>query len=267
MNVETGAGIRARLRAVAAGPGPEEGRGGGLRLAGGPVLAAGRVHEACGPGRRSLALWLAAGGTGGGTAGGTGAVIWIHPGWLPERPYPDGFCATLAPGRLILVAGRRPVDLLWAAEEALRAGAAGLVVADLPAPPGLTPVRRLHLAAEAGCAARGRGATTGLILTPGEGGAAGVESRWHLAPRHGAAGSAWRLERRRARTDPPAAWTVTRPGDGLGAGPSPCPAPDHAPPDHAQPDHATGLVLRPAGPQDANGTFAGRREDAAATPP
>jgi protein ImuA len=48
-----------------------------------------------------------------------------------------------------------------------------------------------------------------LILTPDDGGATGVETRWHMAPAHALHTDHWRLERRRARTDPPAAWTLS----------------------------------------------------------
>jgi protein ImuA len=172
-------------------------------LPGGPGLIPGRLHEGCGPARHMLALMLARA-----TAG---PVLWIRPGWEPGAPNPDGVWPLIDPARLLLAEPGRAADLLWCAEEGLRAGAVALVVAELPEPPGLTPVRRLHLAAEAGAAAAGR-PPLGLILTPGDGGAPGVESRWHMAPRHGPDDTAWRLERRRARMAPPAAWTVTLTG-------------------------------------------------------
>jgi protein ImuA len=173
----------------------------GLPLLGRFRLAGARAHEFCGPARRRLALWLAAEATGPG--------LWIRPAWHPDRLHMAGVRAEIDPGRLILVEPDRPEDILWSMEEALRTGLLALVVADLPEPPGLTPVRRLHLAAEAGAEARG-GARLGLILTPGDGGAAGVESRWRLDPAHGAADTAWRLARLRARDGGPGAWDVTR---------------------------------------------------------
>lgn len=174
-------------------------------------LATGRVHEACGPARRVLAA-LAAGRT-------TGPVFWIAPSWLRGGPNPCGLRRFVDPGRLIFLSPRRPEDLLWTMEEALRPGLVPLVIADLPSPPGLTAIRRLHLAAE-------EAAPVGLLLLPGEGGARGVESRWWMAPRHhGQTGEAWRLERRRARQAPPAAWTVTPDPHGVRVTPAhPAPA-------------------------------------------
>lgn len=164
----------------------------------GPVaLSLGRVHEICGSARRTLALMVA--------AASEGPVFWIQLDWAADRLYPDTVAAFIPPGRLTHVRPLHPTDLLWCMEETLRCGAVPLVIADLPDPPGLTPVRRLHLAAEAG-AATGRSRPIGLILTPGQGGAAGVESRWHMAPRHGGDHNMWRLDRLRARTAPPKTW-------------------------------------------------------------
>lgn len=172
-----------------------------LPILDGLVLDCARVHEVCGPARRTFALIVARA-----TAG---EILWIRPAWTAERLYPPAVTDFIDPGRLILVTPKRAEDLLWAAEEGLRAGALALVVADLPGPPGLTPVRRLHLAAETG-ATEGRHVPLGLILTPGDGGAAGVETRWHMAPRHSDGATRWQLERRRARVLPPKNWRLTR---------------------------------------------------------
>ena len=161
-----------------------------------------RVHEACGPARRSFAMWLA--------GRMQGPVLWISPLWEVDQPNPDGMLAFAAPARFLFARPRRAEDLLWCTEEALRAGAVPLVVADLPGAPALTPVRRMHLAAE-------QGGALGLLLTPGEGGAQGIESRWHMAAAHQGNTRAWTLSRRRARTRPPASWRAvqTRPRAGL----------------------------------------------------
>lgn len=170
-----------------------------VRVMGEFALEPGRAHELCGPARRRLALAVA-----GAIAG---PVIWVRPAWSHLRVNPDGMIRLLDPGRLIFVEAAREADLLWSMEEVLRSGAVALVVADLPVPPGLTPVRRLHLAAERGVEAGG--APLGLLLTPGEGGAAGAESRWSLTPRHQAGEvEAWRLARLRARRKPPAGFDV-----------------------------------------------------------
>lgn len=173
-------------------------------------LALSRLHEFCGPARVTLAAIL--------MGRMAGPVLWVCPGWQPERLYPDGLAPFADPGRLVMARARRVEDLLWAAEEGLRSGAAPLVVADLPDPPALTPVRRLHLAAEAGTeAARhaNRPPVLGLLLTPATGGAAGVESRWHMAPLPAPSrlldqGMRWHLSRLRARMEPEAAWHLSR---------------------------------------------------------
>ena len=177
-------------------------------LAGDLTLRRGRVHELCGPSRLMLAARI--------MARTQGAVIWIRPGWLPERLNTAGLQPLADPARLILVQADRDENLLWAAEEALRSGAAPLVVAELLSPPALTPTRRLHLAAEAGAEAARRDtalAPLGLILLPGLGGAQGVESRWHMAPAPSrallwSAEDSFTLTRLRARLLPPASWSL-----------------------------------------------------------
>lgn len=165
-------------------------------------LSQGRVHEACGPARRTFALWLAAR-----TAG---PVFWVAPEWEKDRLNAEGVSAWINPARLLFVSPRRAEDLLWTLEEILRSGAVALAVADLPALPTLTQVRRLHLAAETG-AQMGQNIPTGVLNTPGNGGAPGVETRWHLAQQHDAGRDGWTLERLRARTAPRKRWALQQP--------------------------------------------------------
>ncbi len=178
------------------------------------ALVCGRLHECCGPARRTLAMWIA--------AQMTGPVIWIAPSWCRDRLHPEGMTTWVDPGRFLFVDAMRAEDVLWSLEESLRSGAVPLVVGDLPGPPGLTQVRRMHLAAETG-GKEGNHTPLGILLTPDQGGAQGVESRWHLAPDHGQATAhgaeitpgfvpgQWQLSRLRARTAPQARWAVRRP--------------------------------------------------------
>lgn len=167
------------------------------------TLERARVHEFCGIARRRLALKLA--------GALQGPVFWIRPAWGTGQLNPEGVVRLADPGRFTFLTPKRPEDLLWVMEETLRAGLVPLTVVDLPEPPGLTAVRRLHLAAETG-AKEGRTVPVGVILTPGDGGAPGVESRWSLAPRHGTGGDeAWHLARLRARMQPEKSWGLNGP--------------------------------------------------------
>lgn len=169
-------------------------------LLGDLALERARVHEFCGTARRRLALKLA--------GALSGPVFWIRSGWETGQLHAEGMVGLADPSRFIFLSPKRAEDLLWTMEEALRAGMVPLVVADLPGLPGLTAVRRLHLAAETG-AAEGRVAPVGLILTPEHGGAPGVESRWSLVPTHGQGGEeAWVLARLRARMQPEKNWRL-----------------------------------------------------------
>ena len=171
----------------------------GLPFMGDLSLTYARAHEFCGPSRRTLAL-LAAQNT-------DGHIFWVHSHWETDRLLGDGIRPLIDPTRITFVTPKRYDDIMWCIEEILRAGCVPLVIGELPEPPPLTPIRRLHLAAETG-AQRKKVNPIALILTPGDGGAAGVETRWHLSPQHRADKSRWMLQRRRARMAPPAAWAL-----------------------------------------------------------
>jgi protein ImuA len=178
--------------------------------AAGPRLAAGRAHEICGPARRTFAALVA--------AALTGPVIWARGDREAGGLNPEGLARLIDPARVVTALAPRGAEALWAAEEALRSGAAALVVVEPRTPPGLTPVRRLNLAAEAGGAASGAPPLC-LILTPEGGTAAAVETRWRADPLPGWATDAapwggparWRFACLRDKAGPPAAWEVAAP--------------------------------------------------------
>lgn len=174
----------------------------GQPLLGHLSLARPRVHEAHGGARQLFAALL--------VREMSGPVFWVTPAWEGARLHGPGLAGLgLDPGRLTFVHAAQERDLLWTLEEVLRSGVVPLVVGELPAPPALTPMRRLQLAAEAGT---GAGiAPLGLVLTP-EGGSPGAESRWRMDPAHTASLTAWTLTRERARADPPRSWAVQAAG-------------------------------------------------------
>ncbi len=178
----------------------------GLCLSDDISLPRARAHEACGPARWGFALWLA--------SAVPGPILWVTPQWEKVQLNPDGIAPFTDPSRFLFIRAPRTEDLLWCTEEILRSGATGLVVCELPEPPLMTPVRRLHLAAEEGGTLGA--APLALLLTPDQGGAPGIETRWHMAQAHSATHSHWTLKRLRARTAPPKEWILKR-----GAAPKP----------------------------------------------
>lgn len=160
------------------------------------ALGLGRVHEAHGRARHLFAMLV--------MRALDGPVIWVRPAWEGARMNGAGMVGIADPGRVIFVDAPRPLDLLWTLEEALRAGHVPLVVGELDGTPGLTPMRRLQLAGEAG-----GGRALGLLLTP-EGGAPGAQSRWQMQPDHGPGRAAWQLLRERGGGGPPQEFRVER---------------------------------------------------------
>ncbi len=130
----------------------------------------GRLHEATGAGRAGFAAALA--------ATFAGPLVWIARDTGPqgrETLNPHGLGVFLDPARLIVVRPAEAREVLWCMEQALRSGAAPLVIGETGDPPDLTRSRRLQLAAEAGPA-------TGLCLFTGRPVANASETRWRATP-------------------------------------------------------------------------------------
>ncbi|MBN9672927.1 ImuA family protein [Roseibium aggregatum] len=121
-----------------------------------------RAHEVCGDGALAFAA-IAAGEV-------KGPVVWISDNRQPTVN-PEGLVPYCDPGRLLVTRTGDQLGVLASAETALRSGAAGLVVAEIGGPIGLTEGRRLQLAAEAG-------RTTALLVIPEGAGSNAAETRW-----------------------------------------------------------------------------------------
>lgn len=182
------------------------------------MLRVGRVHEASGgadlgDGRWSARVFAAAVAA---AHDRFGAVIWIRRGGAGETGAealdPYGLSALFDPARLLEVAAPTPVDALWAMEEALRSGAAPVVIAEPERRLDLTASRRLQLAAEAG---GGLGLSLAPETAPPRSSA--VETRWRATPvlrraaddDDGAAPTAaWRWELLKNKRGPVGDWRV-----------------------------------------------------------
>ncbi len=132
------------------------------------LIRPGRMHEATGPGRRAFAAALA------GRL--SGPVLWVRESRLSDTLCPQGLVAFFDPARLVLARPTGARAVLQVAEEALRSGAAALVVAELMAAADLTASRRLQLAS-------GTGGGRGLCLLPeARTRPNAAETRWHCTP-------------------------------------------------------------------------------------
>ena len=67
-------------------------------------LTLGRVHEACGPNRRSFAMMIA--------QKTQGQVFWIPPQWAKDRLHAEGVHPFFCPGRLTFPPPNRPENIL-----------------------------------------------------------------------------------------------------------------------------------------------------------
>lgn len=130
-------------------------------------LSEGRTHEVCGPGALVFAFAMAA------RLG--GQVIWVRQAHNHDQINPVGFAEFVDPADLLICCAKDNKEVLAVAEDALRSGAAKLVVLEPAKALGLTEGRRLQLAAR-------DGAATGLAIIAEDMGSNAAETRWRCAP-------------------------------------------------------------------------------------
>ncbi|HUV32560.1 MAG TPA: hypothetical protein VMW31_03230 [Devosiaceae bacterium] len=138
------------------------------------LIRSGRMHEVTGAGRRAFAAVLA------GRL--SGPVLWVQESRLADTLCPQGLQPFFDPMRLVLARPIGSLAVLQVTEEALRSGAAPLVIAELAEAADLTASRRLQLAA-------GTGGSRGLCLLPeARTRPNAAETRWLCTPVPGPGG-------------------------------------------------------------------------------
>lgn len=160
------------------------------------ALRTGRIHEVTGPGADLFAA-LAAAQHG-------QSVLWIGLHRDLTSLCPTGLQAWLRVEDLILVEAVSRGELLWAADQALRADGAFCVILEMPDTLSLKESRRLQLAAE-------QGGGLGLILLRGGVATSAAQTRWQCAPVHGEK-LAWDWTCLKGKSGEAGAWRVTSEG-------------------------------------------------------
>ncbi len=138
-----------------------------LELGGGVRLRKGRVHEVSGASADLFAMRAAA-------ARGQ-PVLWLGLYRDIVTLNPAGLQAWLEVEDLILVEAVSRGELLWAADQALRASGGVCTILDLPDTLSLKESRRLQLAAE-------QGGGIGLVLLRGPASTSAAQTRWDCQP-------------------------------------------------------------------------------------
>lgn len=155
----------------------------------GPIrLLKGRTHELTGDSAEMLALAA--------VAMGQGPVVWVGGARETASLAPTGLQAFLDPARLILVTGLYRTERLWAAEQALRARCAPVVVLELRDGPGLKESRRLQIAAE-------ESGAIGFVIIHGRAQTSAAETRWRC---EALPDGGWAWACLKNKRGPPASW-------------------------------------------------------------
>ena len=155
-------------------------------------LEHGRVHECYGPARLFFPFLLA--------QRCKGPILWIRSSYSKHTINPNGVSKWVNPHRFIFINSPSFKNTLWCIEESLRIGTPPLIIAELEQIPTLTQIRRMHLAAKS-CKST-KIVPLPLILTPKDGGALGVETRWYIRSNHTNTPSQWKIDLTRARLVP-----------------------------------------------------------------
>lgn len=139
-----------------------------LELGAGVRLRKGRMHEVSGASADMFAVLAA--------AAQDQSVLWLGLHRDIVTLNPTGLQAWLKVEDLILVEAVSRGELLWAADQALRAAGGFCVILDMPDTLSLKESRRLQLAAE-------QGGGIGLMLLRGPASTSAAQTRWACEPR------------------------------------------------------------------------------------
>ena len=164
-----------------------------LSVGGRVALRQGRIHEVRGPGADMFAILAA--------AEQACTIIWIGLYRDIVSLCPTGLQAYLNVDDIIVVEAVSRGELLWAADQALRAQGGFCVILEMPDLLSLKESRRLQLAAE-------QGGGIGLLLLRGGVATSAAQTRWTCAPSM-AERPAWDWQCEKGKSGESGAWRVT----------------------------------------------------------